>query len=104
MSVNREIGWLLENGKQGSELRYMTMDDGLIVWTASHMEALRFSRRVDAERFLGDCSEDVRVSEHVWMSLDGYEAQALDTDLASDARAAGAVDNPMLKANETGGA
>lgn len=103
-----ETGWLIENGRSAGELRYMTMDDGLIVWTASHLEALRFCRREDAERFLGDCSEDWRIVEHQWLFLSGDEQAELDNDLradtaAADLRAAGESANPHFNPARSGG-
>lgn len=62
-----ERGWLIENGKQGSELRYMDWDDGLVIWTASHLNALRFCRRMDAEKMIGDASEPLKAVEHQWL-------------------------------------
>jgi len=65
-SRKTEYGWVVENGKQGDELRYRTMRDGLPAWTADHMEALRFCRRIDAERFAEEDEEAGRIAEHAW--------------------------------------
>jgi len=61
-----EYGWVVENGKQGEELRYRTMEQGMIIWTADHNEALRFCRREDAERFAAEDEEAWRIAEHGW--------------------------------------
>ena len=61
-----ERGWLIENGKQGNELRYRTMRQGIPVWTPDHMEAMRFCRRVDAERFAAEDDDAWRIAEHAW--------------------------------------
>ncbi len=66
-AVKQESGWLVENGKSGDALRYRTMSDEGIVWTANHMEALRFARRADAERFCAEDDEAERIAEHIWM-------------------------------------
>ena len=61
-------GWLIENGKQGDELRYRTMEQAMIVWTADHMKAIRFCRRQDAEMFAeGDEDASVSLSIAGWI-------------------------------------
>lgn len=64
-----QYGWLVENGKSGDELRYRTMRQGMIVWTADHNEALRFARREDAERFAAEDEDAWRTAEHAWDDL-----------------------------------
>jgi hypothetical protein len=66
MSDKTEYGWLIENGKQGDELRYRTFRQGLPEWTADHHEATRFCRRIDAERFCEADEEAWRIVEHGW--------------------------------------
>lgn len=61
-----ETGWLVENGKQGDELRYRTWKDGLPDWTADHNEATRYSRRIDAERAHQEDEDAYRIVEHAW--------------------------------------
>jgi hypothetical protein len=61
-----ETGWLVENGKQGDELRYRTMANGWPEWTADHNEAIRFARRIDADRFAAEDEDAWRVVEHTW--------------------------------------
>lgn len=43
---------------------------GVIRWTANHMDAIRFARKLDAERVLDTLSFDLRtkarVTEHSW--------------------------------------
>lgn len=61
-----ESGWLIENGKQGDELRYRNFEQGNQTWTKDPNEALRFARRVDAEKFSAEDEEAWRVVEHMW--------------------------------------
>lgn len=59
-----EYGWLIERDGHGG-LRYATPRS----WTADHMKALRFARKVDAEEFAAshqDWSTDIRITEHAW--------------------------------------
>jgi hypothetical protein len=59
-----EYGWLIERDGHGG-LRYATPRS----WTADHMQALRFARKVDAEEFAAsrqDWSTDIRITEHAW--------------------------------------
>ncbi len=64
-----ERGWLIENGLGGDALRYRTMRQGMPEWTADHNEALRFCRRVDAERFAEEDEDAWRIAEHAWDDL-----------------------------------
>ena len=64
-----EIGWLVENGKDGSELRYRTWKDGLPAWTRDHNEATRYCRRIDAEKAHAEDVDGWRVVEHMWPSV-----------------------------------
>lgn len=60
-----ETGWLIEcGGHNAAPLQYF---DGL-GWTADHMEAIRFSRKIDGERIaVGlDSEHQIRVVEHMW--------------------------------------
>jgi hypothetical protein len=61
-----EYGWLIENGKQGEELRYRNMNQGAITWIADANEALRFARRIDAEKFAAEDEDAWFVTEHAW--------------------------------------
>lgn len=61
-----ECGWLIENGKQGDELRYRTIRQGLPAWTDDHNEAIRFARRADAEMFAAEDEDAWRIVEHMW--------------------------------------
>lgn len=58
------FAWLIENGKQGGELRYRAMEQGIPTWTTSPHEALNFSRREDAERFAAEDEDAWRIVEH----------------------------------------
>lgn len=61
-----QTGWLVENGKQGDELRYRTWKHGMPDWTADHNEATRYCRRIDAERAHQEDEEAFRIVEHAW--------------------------------------
>ena len=58
-----ELGWLIESE---TGLLYLTVVNGALDWTPDHMEALRFARRVDAERFMAIVQGAGRVAEHSW--------------------------------------
>ncbi len=64
-----EYGWLVENGKQGDELRYRTWRDGMPAWTADHDEATRYCRRIDAERAHQEDEDAQRIVEHAWDNI-----------------------------------
>ena len=62
---NTESAWLIE--QSGNAIRYATVEDGMFAWTPDVSEAIRFSRRDDAEMYaelIGD--DDVHIREHVW--------------------------------------
>ncbi|MGH8028045.1 MAG: hypothetical protein ACREO0_15100 [Pseudoxanthomonas sp.] len=59
-------GWLIENGKSVPNLRYRTMEGGLIGWTEDANTALRFARRIDAENFAQEDEDAWRIVEHGW--------------------------------------
>jgi len=61
----RESGWLIENGKEPPMYRTMGCD-GNWTWTADADEALRFARRVDAERACAQDEDAWCVTEHLW--------------------------------------
>jgi hypothetical protein len=65
---SNEVGWLIENGKQGDELRYRNMEQGVTTWTADPNEALRFARRADAEKFAAEDEDAWLITEHMWSS------------------------------------
>jgi len=64
--MNNEYGWLIENCGFGDELRYLTAEDGDLVWTADPYEALRFSRQIDAERVAEMTGDATCPLEHCW--------------------------------------
>lgn len=67
--IVRTTGFLIENGKQGSELRYLDLNEGMVEWTADHQQAVRFCRRVDADKMCdGDPGSTMRIVEHEWVS------------------------------------
>ena len=68
-SDRRETGWLVENGKSGSELRYRTIgENGWPIWTADNLRAIRFARRQDAEMFSAEDEDAWCIVEHQWIT------------------------------------
>lgn len=66
-SAHDETAWLVENGKQGGELRYRYFDDvGLCGWTTDPYQAMHFCRRIDAERFCAADEDAWRIVEHMF--------------------------------------
>lgn len=61
-----EYGWLIENGKKGDELRYRDIEHGIPIWTHDNNQALRFARRVDAEKFAAEDEDAWRIVQHAW--------------------------------------
>lgn len=61
-----QYGFLIENGKSGNDLRYLTKSCGHEAWTGNHLEAMRFGRKEDAERYnYGRLGTNV-VVQHIW--------------------------------------
>lgn len=67
--VTTEYGWLVENGKQGDQLRYRTWRDGMSDWTADHNEATRYCRRIDAEKAHAEDTDAMAIVEHAWHGI-----------------------------------
>lgn len=65
----RQTGWLIENGKSGSQLLYRTMEQGNFTWTPDHNIALRFARREDAERVAEEDEDAWRIVERAWVDM-----------------------------------
>lgn len=62
-----ETGWLVENGKAGTDLRYRTVGAlGIPIWTDDANKAIRFARRADAEMFAAEDEDAWRIVEHCW--------------------------------------
>lgn len=63
-----ETGWLIENGKSGSELRYRTWNElgAGPEWTDDHMKATRYCRRIDAELAASGDEDAGAIVEHSW--------------------------------------
>jgi len=59
-----ELAWLCENGEV--QPSYITVENGMLVWTKDHLKALRLSRRDDAEMIAEICEDVWRVVEHMW--------------------------------------
>jgi hypothetical protein len=61
-----ETGWLIEHGMSYAP-SYLSICNGHWKWTKDHNEALRFARKIDAERAATTCSLKVdRIAEHSW--------------------------------------
>jgi len=79
------VAWLIENGGNGSELRYRTMEQGLPTWTTDPYKALHFCRREDAERFAEEDPDAWRITDHLFYGDDTVkemdEANATDTKM-----------------------
>lgn len=64
--MSEEYGWLIEDGKGG----YLTFDHiGFARWTADVDEAVRFCRRVDAEKVAAGCEDAWKIVEHGWAPM-----------------------------------
>jgi hypothetical protein len=74
MSEQPESAWLVEFGDSPTDAPlYLVAIDwprgegtALARWGRDHNEAVRFSRRVDAERAMSGALEKVRICEHGW--------------------------------------
>lgn len=73
-----EYSWLVENGAQGDALRYRWMDEMGIHWTADPQQALRFSRRADAESFAAGDEDAWCIRQHGFEVGDGCCSCATD--------------------------
>lgn len=45
------MSWIVANGKEGDEIRFRSLDQGLPIWVDAPEKALQFARRCDAELF-----------------------------------------------------
>ena len=67
-----ETGWVIEKGDSPvSKPLYWTGAVNPLSWSDDHLEAVRFSRKEDAERFVEMCfdieaEKDSRICEHEW--------------------------------------
>lgn len=67
-----ETGWLIEKHFDGV-LAYLSIDLGMFYYTSDPSTALRFARRIDAERFFDvllvfdDYHEGAAIVEHSWV-------------------------------------
>lgn len=82
----RESGWLIERqNSSGSPVWFVGgAEIGTHSWTAESGEAIRFSRRIDAERALALLlipTHTIYVSEHVWISRAPEPPAAVDWSL-----------------------
>jgi hypothetical protein len=70
-----ETAWLIERGISYAP-SYLSICNGHWKWTKDHNEALRFARKIDAERAATTCSLKVdRIAEHSWSSEGAEEDQ-----------------------------
>lgn len=58
-----ETAWLVENIFMPNYLKGMDRH-GSVYWTTNHLEAVRFARKEDAEKF--QFGDETRVVEHAW--------------------------------------
>ena len=56
--------WLIENGKDGDEIRYRGWGDWGPIWVSDPYKALWFVRREDAEKFSAEDEDAWRIVEH----------------------------------------
>lgn len=59
------LAWVIETGDVSAPL-YRTIECGMYEWTRSHMKAIRFARRDDAEMFAAEDSDPIRICQHAW--------------------------------------
>lgn len=62
--MNTEYRWLVENGKEGDELRYRTWKNGVPAWTKDRNRATGYCRRIDAERAHQEDEDAWRIVQH----------------------------------------
>lgn len=61
-----EFAWVIVTDGEAGALVYFA---GLGFWSAEHLSAIRFVRKIDAERMLVSLeSPSARVEEHGWMA------------------------------------
>jgi len=56
--------WLIENGKDGADIRYVCFKEGASYWTADPYNAIWLSRRKDAESLAEENEDAWRIVEH----------------------------------------
>jgi hypothetical protein len=61
-----KVAWLVEDAHTDGVIRYRTMDQTGIHWTADVNQAIRFSRREDAEMFAAGDEDAFHICEHMW--------------------------------------
>jgi hypothetical protein len=65
--MSTETGWLIERRDYGIEYLTGEASGYFPRWTEDSLEAIRFCRRVDAERIAGIFDDlDIHVCEHQW--------------------------------------
>ena len=60
-----EIGWVIEEGEPNRPTPLYWAGSG---WSYINTDAVRFARRVDAERVAATLNEKTHVAEHMWMA------------------------------------
>jgi hypothetical protein len=81
------VAWLIERSGHGGSLEYYGPELSKVagvdvwLWTDSHLEAIRFYRRTDAERAMVHLRimnlaafERANVAEHMWLGSKEYES------------------------------
>lgn len=56
-------GWVIDNGKDRAERRYRDLQQGMPAWTPDKEQALRFARRIDAEKYSEEDEDAWRITE-----------------------------------------
>jgi hypothetical protein len=62
-----QSGWCVERGPASAPY-YLHVYGGMLAWTPDHSQALRFSRRADAEQITEIVEDAGRIAEHVWQN------------------------------------
>lgn len=57
--------WVIEYGKTQSP-KYATVANGVLTWTIYNQDALRFSRKKDAEMVAEIMADADRITQHAW--------------------------------------
>jgi len=88
-----EYGWLIERADSPvCEPEYHGWDAGHsgddgpgLSWTKDHNEALRFARKIDAERYAQDAGwNNVRICEHGWIAPRALDLAAIAEQVAAE--------------------
>lgn len=64
---NVETGWLIERQVGGRAAWWRGVRGAAVDWTTDSLEAVRFSRQVDAERVIAELGIPGQALEHMWI-------------------------------------